>query len=136
MNNTILYENEDKKLNFNREERLKSKKSTDLLFAKGRGISANPIRLIHYLDDTERLLPQVLFSVSKRNFKKAVDRNRIKRQMREIYRLNRSKHFLPEGNNSFLLAFIYNAKEKIPYIVLEKKLNLTLERLQNSVKQV
>ncbi|HSZ24905.1 MAG TPA: ribonuclease P protein component, partial [Cytophagaceae bacterium] len=65
-----------------------------------------------------------------RNFKKAVDRNRIKRQMREVYRLSRDFYFSTENDKSYLLAFIYTAKEKIPYNVLEKKLNLTLERLK------
>ena len=116
---------------FDKEERLKSKKSIDLLFEKGKGISSNPLRLVYYNEENERLLPQVLFSVSKKNFKKAADRNRIKRQMREIYRLNRDRYFLPEQKNAYLLAFIYTAKEKIPFNILEKKLNLALERLKD-----
>ena len=136
MNCDRTYEIGVRKLNYNRDERLKSKKSIDLLFAKGKGISSNPIRLIYYSEEIERFLPQVLFSVSKRNFKKAVDRNRIKRQMREIYRLNRDRYFLPEGKNSFLLAFIYTAKEKISYNILEKKLNLALERLKVVSNQI
>ena len=124
----------DKKLSFTREEHLKSKKSIDLLFAKGKAISSNPIRLIYYFEENEAVLPQVLFSVSKRNFKRAVDRNRIKRQMREIYRLNRERYFLPEGRNSYYLAFIYTVKEKIPYNSIEKKLNLALERLKTVSK--
>jgi ribonuclease P protein component len=125
-----LYEKAHKKLNFNKEEHLKSKKNIDLLFAKGKGISSNPLRIVYYIEENERVLPQVLFSVSKKNFKKAVDRNRIKRQMKEVYRLNRDRHFTPEGKNGYLLAFIFTAKEKIPYKVLEKKLNLALERLK------
>ncbi len=125
----------NKKLNFNREERLKSKTSIDLLFAEGKGFNSNPLRIIYYKEQNERPLPQVLFSVSKKNFKKAIDRNRIKRQMREIYRLNRDRYFVPEGNNGWLLAFIFTSKEKIPYKILEKKLNLALERLKNSKEQ-
>ena len=132
----MIYENVGKKLKYSREEHLKSKKSIDLLFAKGKGISSNPIRLIHYFEEKEAVLPQVLFSVSKRNFKKAVDRNRIKRQMREIYRLNRDKYFSAEANNAYLLAFIYTAKEKISYNIIEKKLNLALERLKAVGKQL
>lgn len=135
MNIDGTFEKMNEKFDFNREEHLKSKKNIDLLFAKGKGISSNPVRLIYYKEENERPLPQVLFSVSKRNFKKAVDRNRIKRQMREIYRLNRDRHFLPENANAYLLAFIYIAKEKIPFIILEKKLNLALERLKVSGKE-
>jgi ribonuclease P protein component len=121
---------EDKIFRFTREEHLKSKKSIDLLFLKGKGISANPVRLVYLSSEGPWILPKVLFSVSKRNFKKAVDRNRIKRQMREVYRLSRDFYFSTENDKSYLLAFIYTAKEKIPYNVLEKKLNLTLERLK------
>ncbi len=127
----------DKKLSFNQYEHLKSKKYIDLLFAKGKGISSNPIRLIHYyLEESEAVLPRVLFSVSKRNFKKAVDRNRIKRQMKEVYRLGKATYFPQDGKNPYLLAFIYTTKEKIPYNVLEKKLNLALERLKSVGGQV
>jgi ribonuclease P protein component len=136
MNEETTYGKTDKKLNFSRQERLKSKKNIDLLFAKGKGLSANPIRLVYYWYESDNLLPQVMFSVSKRNFKKAVDRNKIKRQMREIYRLQRDICFLPGEKNSCLLAFIYTAKEKIPYNILEKKLNLALERLKSVGKQV
>lgn len=124
-----------KRCTFPREEKLKSKKLIDQLFAKGKGISSNPVRLV-YLKEEEsgRQAPQVLFSVSKRNFKRAVDRNRIKRQMREVYRLHRDLYFPPEETDHYLLAFIYTSKEKIPYKVLEKKLNLALERLKTGSK--
>lgn len=117
---------------FRREERLKSKKLIDQLFAEGKGISSNPIRLLYLPQESENRFPQVLFTVSKRNFKRAVDRNRIKRQMREVYRLHRDRYFPSEAKNAYLLAFIYTAKEKIPYNILEKKLNLALERLKTA----
>jgi len=128
-------ESTDKKsgYTFGRDEKLKSKILIDKLFSKGKGISANPIRLVYFIGEQSEALPKVLFSVSKRNFKKAVDRNHIKRQMREIYRLNRDLYLSASQNKVMLLAFIYNAKEKIPYKVLEKKLNLTLERLMKTV---
>ncbi len=117
-------------LTFGRAEKLKSKKLIDLLFEKGKSVSASPIRMIYYKNESDAPMPQVLFSVSKRNFKRAVDRNRIKRQMREVYRLSKAIYF-PKGTvNPYLLAFIYNAKKKIPYKVVEKKLNLALERLR------
>jgi ribonuclease P protein component len=137
MNDDTKYGLTDKKLKFSQCEHLKSKKYIDLLFAKGKGISSNPVRLVyHYLEEDEAALPRVLFSVSKRNFKKAVDRNRIKRQMKEVYRLGKVAYFSPDGKNPYLLAFIYTAKEKIPYNVLEKKLILALERLKSTGKQV
>ena len=127
-------DNAPQDLTFGRIEKLKSKKLIDLLFDKGKSVAANPIRMIYYKEDTARQMPQVLFSVSKRNFKRAVDRNRIKRQMREVYRLHKGLYFKKGELNPYLLAFIYNAKEKIPYKVVEKKLNLALERLGRESK--
>lgn len=71
---------------------------------------------------------QVLFSCSKRNFKKAVDRNAVKRRMREAYRLN--KHLLPQ-DAYFLIAYIYIAREIFPFPFLEEKLKASLKRLES-----
>lgn len=80
------------------------------------------------------LFPQAakcLLSVSGRHFKKAVDRNRLKRQMKEIYRKNKSPFysFLEERNKLCLIAFIYAAKEKRPYQELSEKIPLSLQKL-------
>jgi ribonuclease P protein component len=120
-----------KRETFFKEEHLKSKKEIDSLFQKGKVVVANPIRLVHlFLSESEQIYPKVLFSVSKRNFKKAVDRNRIKRQMREVYRRSRSQYFSDKTPNPYLLGIIYTSREKIPFEILEKKLNLALERLK------
>ena len=71
---------------------------------------------------------QVLISVSKKYFKKAVDRNRLKRQIREAYRLN--KYILhPEGKTIVaVLGIIYIGKEKNTFTIIRKKLISGLER--------
>ena len=72
----------------------------------------------------------MLISVSKRTFKRAVDRNYLKRLIREAYRLN--KHRLteaPDGHGVGLLGIIYTGKEKKPFALVEKKLISGLERL-------
>ena len=74
--------------------------------------------------------PQVLVSVSKRNFKRAVDRNYLKRLLREAYRLNKYRLLDAEGGHRVgQLAIIYTGKEKKPLAVVEKKLISGLERL-------
>ena len=78
------------KATFSKIERLKSKKEIDILFSDGKSISKYPIRLVYKKTDfNEKIKIRAGVSVSKRNFKKAVDRNFIKRLMRESYRKNK-----------------------------------------------
>ncbi|GGK84880.1 ribonuclease P protein component [Rufibacter glacialis] len=116
---------------FPREERLRSKKLIEQLFREGSSFNSYPLRFVAlHVPGPAELPVQVLVSVSKRNFKKAVDRNRIKRQLREAYRLH--KHVLsqpstPEG--TWYIGILYIGKEKNPFNVICKKLNSGLERL-------
>lgn len=94
-----------------KKERLKSKKLIEQLFAEGKTIAHYPIRLIYLktkLEDSAKI--KVGVTTSKRNFKGAVKRNRIKRLMRESYRLNKSQIFNNiEGDYAFM--FLYLGKD-------------------------
>jgi ribonuclease P protein component len=72
-----------------------------------------------------------MFSVSKRNFKKAVDRNRIKRRMREAFRLN--KNVIP-ASKKLLIAYIYSAKEILTFAQIQERLVKTFNRLDHVEK--
>jgi ribonuclease P protein component len=75
---------------YNKFEKLKSRKQIELLFAQGKSISSFPVKVFYLPVDNSPLHPvQVGVGVSARNFKKAVDRNTIKRRMREAYRLHK-----------------------------------------------
>lgn len=118
---------------FGKIERLHSKKNIEKLFKEGKSVKVYPLRFI-YLPYPEAKYTQVLFSVPKRHFKKAVDRNRIKRQMREAYRLHKSLlTYTPSIEVPFLLGYIYIAREKPTYQEIEYAIKTSLERL-NKVK--
>ncbi len=78
------------KFTFKKSERLSSKKDIQELFNNGSSFYLYPFKVITLPADTSKL-HQVLFSVPKRLFKRAVDRNLLKRRMREAYRLNNSE---------------------------------------------
>lgn len=120
---------------FPKEERLSSKKLIEELFDKGSSSYLHPFRLFFKPGGLppDQKFPQLLVSVPKRNFKKAVDRNRIRRQIKEAYRINKKALFSEIGPDFTPphLAILYTAKEKISFKKLEEKLILILKRLKN-----
>jgi ribonuclease P protein component len=117
------------------QERLKSRKVIQQLFAEGRSFSHFPFRII-YLETESHLIPlQAGFSVSKRHFKKAVDRNKIKRLMRECYRLQKHtlKTELEDNHKSLVVFFIYTGNEKPKYDLVFEKIGSALGRLEKEV---
>lgn len=100
---------------FPKKEKLKSKKRIEQLFEEGRSISEFPLKLIYLKTKTpEGIKIQTGVAVPKRKFKSAVKRNRIKRLMRESYRLNKHMVFNNiEGNFAFL--FLYLGKDMPQY---------------------
>ena len=114
---------------FPKSERLHHRKLIKLLFDQGKSYNFFPIKLI-YLPSPEILQTQALFTVPKRNFKKAIDRNRIKRQMREAYRLHKSAiPYSPDKDVRFLLGYVYIARKQHTYQDIELKIKLSLDRL-------
>ncbi|MCX2763192.1 ribonuclease P protein component [Aquimarina muelleri] len=115
------------KATFNKTERLKSKKEIDILFSDGKSISKYPIRLVYKkLDFKENTPIKAGVSVSKRNFKKAVDRNFIKRLMRESYRKN--KYIVANTTHQFAFMFLYLGKEIPEYSLIESKIEGVLQK--------
>lgn len=107
---------------FPREEKLKSRKMIGSIFSEGAVVKSYPLRiqfLFHEFSELPRC--QVGVSVSKRNFKSAVDRNRIKRQLREAYRRNKSGLIqnLTENQKHIAMMVIYASNVKPSYEELE-----------------
>ena len=115
---------------FTKEDKLKSRKAIEHLFAKGKSFSNFPFRVIWH-PNNEKAVLQVGVGVSSRNFKKAVDRNRIKRLMREAYRLQKNilQDHLKEKQVSMSVFFLYQGKELPNYKDVYEKIGTALTRL-------
>lgn len=113
---------------FPKSEKLKSKKAIELLFTEGKSLTKYPIK-VFYLPIENKEKTQAGFAVPKRNFKNAVDRNRIKRQLREAYRLQ--KHLLKnEADLNFTLFFLYIGKEKLSYSTIETSFTALIKKIK------
>lgn len=120
------------KQTFAKEERMHEKKLIDQLFKNGKSFFVFPFKVLYMPLTTDgKLLPKVLISVPKRNFKRAVDRNRIKRLMREAYRRNKSILSGQEKGcrHQLLIGLIYTAKTHMDYLEIERKIILILQQL-------
>lgn len=102
-------------------EKIKSNKTIDLLFSEGKSVSKYPLRLVYVQKEIEDNAPiKIGVSVSKKNFKKAVDRNYFKRVLRECYRLN--KHLLLDKlEKKYAMMFFYQTKERLTYQEINQK---------------
>jgi ribonuclease P protein component len=120
------------KFTFSKEERLKSEKHIQELFKKGSSFYLFPFKVI-FLPNPDTTYPfhRVMVSVSKKNFKRAVDRNLIKRRIRESYRLN--KNLLPTSPKLFI-AYLYNAKEILTFAQIQDRLMKTFNRFDHVEK--
>ncbi len=105
---------------FPKEEKLKSRKLINRLFAEGKHLKSFPLQMAYLpIEHTTDSLIQAGFSVSKRKFKHAVDRNKIKRLMRESYRLNKNI-LLEKHTKKHILMFIYTTNTIQSYQEIEK----------------
>ncbi len=113
-------------------ERLNKKKIIEKMFAGGsRSFSIFPLRVV-WLPVEELDAPvSILVSVSKRRFKRAVKRNRVKRQIREAYRLNKTCLLTPlaEKGRRLAIAFIYLSDELMDSALIEEKMKIALVRI-------
>jgi ribonuclease P protein component len=114
-------------------ERLKSKTTIGLLFSEGKSVSKYPLRLVYRqaeADSEEKIKMGV--SVSKKYFKRAVDRNYFKRVLRETYRLN--KHLLWDNlEQPYSLMFFYQTKDKLSYEEINTK---TIQLFEKFLQQI
>ena len=117
---------------YNKDEKLKSQKAIEQLFTEGKSVSAYPLRMV-YLNNQSQL--KVGVSVSKRNFKLAVHRNRVKRLLREGYRLN--KNLLIDNKlDHYTLMILYISKEMPNFKTIDKKMKALLSKFNDQVSNI
>lgn len=121
-----------------KEERICSKKLINELFTgNGRSMTAFPLRVVFMkrtiVDDQPRAA--MLVSVPKRYFKHAVDRNRVKRQVREAFRRNKSiiTQNLTDDHEAEAMAFVWLSDEKFPSSEVENRMVRLLTRISESL---
>ena len=111
-------------------DRLKSRKAIDIIFTKGKSFSNFPFRILWMNVENEDGL-KAGFSASTKNFKKATDRNKIKRLMREAYRLQKNDLGVQLSLNkkAINVFFIYTGKEVPSYDLIFEKMGNVLKRI-------
>ena len=113
-----------------KEERLCSRKALEELFGGGhQSVSAFPVRAVYMPNEVG--VVRIMVSVSKRYFKRAVKRNRIKRQLREAYRLQ--KELLQPLSGGLDIAFLWTSDEILPTKKVFQKMQNLLQRIHESV---
>ncbi|MEI9919735.1 MAG: ribonuclease P protein component [Bacteroidota bacterium] len=117
------------KYSLKKKERLSRETSIKDLFENASSFYFHPFKVLYLPHpDPGSTTNQVLFSVSKRQFKRAVDRNTIKRRLREAYRLNKSALSQPR---KWLIAYIYTAKTILPSETFQHKVLGTIQKISS-----
>jgi len=123
---------------FKKHERLSGQKIIDTLFSEGKIFVVSPFRVVWLEYELAGQSPaQVLISVSKKRIKKAVDRNLVKRRIREAYRKNKDEFYKFLNRNQVKCAFalLYNSDLIADYKEIEEKIILLLQRFQSEYEK-
>ena len=131
-----LYQSSIMRKTFTKEERLCSKRDIDSLFHSGSSFVVYPFRVVYSVISSEAMDAKVILSVSKKRFRRAHDRNRIKRLMREVYRLHKAEVLysdLIDRSLSIHYAIQYIAKEELSFNYLEERMIRVLKHLKTLV---
>lgn len=121
-----------------RNERLKSRKQIDKLFKSGSYFNLPPLRLSYIIEDGgENDALQVGVGVSGKHFKKAVDRNRVKRILREAWRVQKFDlaSFAKAKGRSLKVFIIYTGRELPEYSLIYEKTGSAIARLSSLINE-
>ena len=121
---------------FPKNERLCGKTTIDNLFVNGSSIRGSFCRLVWNTEEFDNeTIAQTLIVVPKKNIKNAVNRNILKRRMKEAFRVYKSELYenIRSKNQQLAIAIIYQGQEILPYKVIEDKIKLILGRLSEEI---
>lgn len=116
---------------FSKKERICKRNDFQLLSLKGNSFYSYPFRCVYIVNASDSFKIKIGISVPKKIFKLAINRNRIKRLIRETYRLNKHILYTTFENQpmEILLFLIYTEKKEMPFDILQKQFNLLLNKL-------
>ena len=119
---------------YSKKDKLKSRSLTEQLFSEGNAITAFPLRLVYLKTKfKDGSVLKTGISVSKRLHKKAVDRNRIKRLIREAYRLNKPKYF-NKSSTAYAFMILYISKDKTSFAHLDSKVKILFKKFLKHIE--
>jgi len=122
---------------FHKEERLSSQKLIETMFVSGHSFLCYPLKVVYYTPDEPDVdsVLQVGISVPKKNFKRAVKRNLLKRRIREAYRLHKHElyEYLTATKQEVVIMFIYVGKEPLAYLKIEGGVKKAISRLKKEL---
>jgi ribonuclease P protein component len=117
-----------------KKEKLKKKNSIELLFTSGKSVSKYPLRLVYVANETEDNPLKIGVSVSKKYFKRAVDRNYYKRLLRESYRLNKSL-LLDNMDSKYSGMLFYQTKDLLDFETINTKTQQLFEKFIQAINE-
>lgn len=123
---------------FQRNEKLKGRKNTDRIFREGKTFLIYPVKVFYVLESVDGIVElKAGVGAGTRNFKKAVDRNRIKRLLRECFRKEKPalQSALLQSNKTMLVFFLYIGKEMPDHLSLRRKMKKITQTLIDRINE-
>lgn len=133
----LFYCRHMKVFSYNKKEKLKSRKQLQEIFTSGKTFTVFPVKVFFQLVDKQDNIVKAGVGVSKKNFKHAVKRNRIKRLLREVYRTEKTPLHtaLSAGNKKLKIFFLYIDSALIQHSFLQQKMKVIIKKLLNEIKK-
>jgi ribonuclease P protein component len=120
---------------FSKKEHLCGETRINKLYTEGKAFIAYPLRVVYLFVETEDEVSKIMVNVPKKRFKRAVKRNRLKRLMREAYRLNKTQliNILSENNLNIYISFNYVSDEESDFATIEQKIKVALLKITEKI---